>query len=136
MGNYKLINLDIKGDDRGSLIALEAEKNIPFEIKRVYYIFGTKCGVIRGKHAHKRLKQLVICTSGNCKFKLDDGKSKEIVSLSKPNEALYIDNLIWREMFDFSPDCVLMVLADEVYNEKDYIRNYNEFLKEVNNVYA
>lgn len=136
MGNYKLINLDIKGDDRGSLIALEAEKNIPFEIKRVYFIFETKGGVIRGKHAHKRLKQLVICTSGNCKFKLDDGKNKEIVSLSKPNEALYIDNLIWREMFDFSPDCVLLILASEYYDENEYIRDYSTFIKEVNNVYS
>lgn len=131
---YKLLDLEIMGDERGSLISLEAKKNIPFEIKRVYYIFGTKEGVIRGKHAHKNLKQVVICTSGSCKFLLNDGKNKEIIELSKPNVGLYLDNLIWREMFDFSPNCVLMVIASEYYEPKEYIKDYNEFLKEAKSV--
>lgn len=129
--DYKLINLDIMGDDRGSLISLETGKNIPFDIKRVYYIFGTKKGVTRGKHAHGGLKQLVVCTSGSCKFLLDDGVKKEVVELSSPDVGLYIGTLMWREMFDFSPDCVLMVLASEYYDENEYIRNYDKFLKEV-----
>jgi len=126
---YKLVNLQVFGDKDGSLISLESNKNVPFDIKRVYYIFGTAQGVRRGKHAHQRLKQLVICTSGSCKFLLDDGKSKDIVELSKPNEGLFLESLVWREMFDFSPDCVLMVLASAHYDEEEYIRNYDEFLE-------
>lgn len=129
--DYKLINLDIMGDDRGSLISLETGKNITFDIKRVYYIFGTKKGVTRGKHAHGSLKQLVVCTSGSCKFLLDDGMKKEVVLLSSPDVGLYIGTFIWREMFDFSSDCVLMVLASEHYDEKEYIRDYDKFIKEI-----
>ena len=130
--NYELIDLKVMGDDRGSLISIESNKNIPFDIKRIYYIFQTKLGVTRGKHAHKKLKQLAVCTSGSCKFLLDDGNKKEIVELSKPDIGLYIGKLIWREMFDFSSDCVLMVIADGYYDEKEYLRNYEDFLKEVN----
>lgn len=127
--DYKLIKLSIKGDDTGSLVSLESNRDIPFEIKRVYYIFDTAKDVIRGRHAHKKLKQLVVCTSGYCKFLLDDGRKKETVELSKPDVGLYLGNGIWREMFDFTPDCVLMVLASEYYDENEYIRNYDEFLK-------
>jgi dTDP-4-dehydrorhamnose 3,5-epimerase-like enzyme len=128
MQNIKLLNLKINGDERGSLIALEENHNVDFDIKRVYYIFGTKEGVRRGYHAHKNLKQLCICVSGNCKFLLDDGKNKKEILLDSPTKGLYIDGLIWREMFDFSPDAVLMVLANEYYNPDDYIKDYNEFL--------
>jgi dTDP-4-dehydrorhamnose 3,5-epimerase-like enzyme len=128
---HKLINLKIIGDHRGSLISLEGSKNIPFEIKRVYYIFDNKDDVRRGYHAHKKLSQLAVCVSGSCKFLLDDGVSKEIISLNSPSEGLMITGLVWREMFDFSSDCVLMVFADSEYDESDYIRNYDEFLREV-----
>ncbi len=128
----KLINFDIKGDARGSLIALEKEHNVPFDIKRVYYIFDTKDGVRRGYHAHNNLQQLAICVKGSCKFLLDDGISQEIYTLDKPTIGLYLEGLIWREMFDFSPDCVLMILADAYYDETDYIRDYQSFLEQVN----
>jgi len=127
-----IINFEIKGDERGSLISLEENKNIPFDIKRVYYIFGTKIGVRRGFHAHKKLKQLLVCVSGSCKILLDDGKSKEEISLDNPSKGLLIESMIWREMFDFSPDCVLMVLANEVYDENDYLRDYQQFLSYLN----
>ena len=127
--NIELIDFKIKGDDRGSLIALESNKNIPFEIKRVYYIFGTKENVIRGKHAHKRLKQVAVCLNGSCKFRLDDGTQKKTVTLDTPTQGLIIREMIWREMYDFSEDCVLMVLASELYEEDDYIRDYEVFLK-------
>jgi dTDP-4-dehydrorhamnose 3,5-epimerase-like enzyme len=126
-----LINFKIMGDDRGSLIALEENHNVPFDVKRVYYIFGTKEGVRRGYHAHKDLKQLAICMSGSCKFLLDDGKQKEHIELTSPTQGLLIEGLIWREMYDFSSDCVLMVLADAYYDENDYIREYDNFLKVV-----
>lgn len=128
----QLIKFEIKGDARGSLIALEKEHNVPFDIKRVYYIFDTTDGVRRGFHAHKNLKQLAICVKGSCKFLLDDGRDKNIYNLNEPTKGLYIEGLIWREMFDFSPDCVLMVLADAYYDEADYIRDYADFLAEVN----
>jgi len=122
------------GDERGSLVALEEIKSVPFSIKRLYYIFGTKKGVIRGLHAHKALKQVMLCVTGYCRVKLDDGISSESVCLDSPTEGLYVEGLIWREMYDFSPDCVLLVIASEHYDEDDYIRNYNDFIKLAENV--
>lgn len=119
------------GDERGQLVALEEIKDIPFEIKRVYYIYDTLPDVRRGFHAHKKLKQLLVCTSGKCKILLDDGENKEVVILNKPTEGLFVEGCIWREMFDFSPGAVLMVLASDYYDESDYIRNYEEFLSYV-----
>lgn len=121
------------GDERGQLVALEEFKDIPFKIKRVYYMYyDTAQGVTRGYHAHKSLQQILICIHGSCKICLDNGKEKKVVPLEKPYEGLYVSNAMWREMFDFSPDAVLMVLASELYDESDYIRDYDEFLKFVN----
>lgn len=117
------------GDSRGQLVAIEQKKDIPFEIKRVYFIYDTINGVRRGFHAHKKLEQLLICTSGSCKVLLDNGDNKEIAVLDKPTKGLLVSGCIWREMFDFSPDAVLMVLASDYYDETDYIRDYEEFLK-------
>ena len=126
----EFIDFDIKGDDRGNLIAIEQLKNVPFEIKRVYYIFNTKEGVRRGFHAHKNLKQIAVCIQGSCKFLLDDGKEKiDGILLDSPEKALLIEDLVWREMYDFSENCVLLILASEYYDEDDYIRNYDEFVK-------
>lgn len=120
------------GDDRGMLVALEEYRDIPFEIKRVYYMYDTGEGVHRGFHAHKSLEQILICIHGSCKVLLDNGEEKKIVSLEKQYEGLYVSNDMWREMYDFSPDAVLLVLASDYYNESDYIRNYDEFLKYAN----
>ena len=117
------------GDERGQLVALEAGHDVPFEIKRVYYMYDTGEGVIRGCHAHKKLDQVLICLKGSCKIMLDNGMEKETVSLEKPYEGLYITGNIWREMYDFTPDAVLIVLASEPYNEDDYIRDYDAFLR-------
>ena len=120
------------GDDRGMLVALEEYNDIPFEIKRVYYMYDTKREIHRGFHAHKNLKQILICIHGSCKVLLDNGKEKKIVFLEKPYEGLYISNDMWREMYDFSQDAVLLVLASEIYKEDDYIRDYEEFLRFIN----
>lgn len=117
------------GDERGSLVALEGEKTVPFNIKRVYYIFGTQQGVARGFHAHLNLQQVAICVTGRCRMILDDGTDREEAWLDSPTKGLVIGNSVWREMHDFSPDCVLLVLASEHYDESDYIRNYDEFAK-------
>ena len=119
------------GDDRGQLVALEEFKDIPFEIKRVYYMYDTGEGVHRGFHAHRSLEQILICIHGSCKVLLDNGTEKKVISLEKPYEGLYIANDIWREMYDFSSDAVLLVLASDFYKEEDYIRDYDVFLKEV-----
>lgn len=129
----KLIDFPPLGDDRGSLVALEANKTIPFEIKRVYYIFGTKPGVARGFHAHKDLKQVAVCVTGSCRMLLDDGRHKEEVLLDSPTKGVLIEELVWREMHEFTPDCVLLVLASEHYDEADYIRDYSVFLDIVKN---
>lgn len=130
----EIINFAVMGDDDGRLIALEENKNIPFDIKRVYYIFDTKSGFVRGKHAHKNLQQILICVNGSCTILLDDGTEKVEVSLDCPNKGLIIKNHIWREMYNFSSDCVLMVLANQYYDEKDYIRIYQDFLDYVGNL--
>ncbi|MER0432385.1 sugar 3,4-ketoisomerase [Aeromonas caviae] len=132
MALANLIHLPVLGDDRGSLIALEGNKNIPFDIKRIYYIYGTKTGVSRGFHAHKALKQVAIAVSGSCRFILDDGIEREDILLNDPAQGLLIESFMWREMHDFSDDCVLMVLANQLYDEDDYIRNYDEFISLTN----
>jgi dTDP-4-dehydrorhamnose 3,5-epimerase-like enzyme len=126
--DINIVHLEEHGDNRGTLIALEQMANIHFEIKRVYYMFDTVSGVRRGFHAHKCLKQMLICVHGSCKILLDDGSEKQEVLLDKPNKGLIIESNIWREMFDFSEDAVLMVVASELYDESDYIRNYDDFI--------
>lgn len=132
MSLIKLIDLPVLGDERGALVALEANSHIPFSIVRVYYIYDTAQGVARGFHAHKALKQVAICLKGSCRFVMDDGENKQDVILATPNKGLLIDSMQWHEMHDFSDDCVLMVLADQVYDESDYIREYSTFIETVN----
>tara|TARA_A100001035_G_C27544628_1_gene391257 strand:+ start:138 stop:542 length:405 start_codon:yes stop_codon:yes gene_type:complete len=115
------------GDHRGSLVAIEENKIVPFNIKRVYYMFNTIKGVVRGKHAHLQLKQIMLCVTGNCRITLDNGFSRESVILDSPTKGLLLEGLIWREMSDFSDDCLLLVLASDFYDEDDYIRDYDEF---------
>ena len=117
------------GDDRGQLVAIEAMKDLPLPIDRVYYIYDTLPGVRRGFHAHKCLQQILLCVNGSCKIHLDNGHETAEVLLDKPNEGLYIANNMWREMYDFTPGTVLLVLASEYYDEADYIRNYDDFIK-------
>lgn len=125
----QLIDFEFKGDDRGKLIALEgASDKVPFEVKRFYYIYDTTPGTIRGKHAHRNLKQVLVCPSGACTIvcEMPDGTRSEY-RLDWPNKGLLIEGLVWREMKEFSKDAVLMVLASEHYDESDYIRNYDSF---------
>ena len=126
-----LIAFPVHGDHSGSLVALEKGADFPFEIKRVYYIWGTAPDVVRGKHSHRNLEQVVVCTSGSCDFTLDDGSRRETYRLDSPAVGLHIKSNLWREFTNFSPGCVVMVLASEHYNEGDYIRDYGEFLRSV-----
>lgn len=127
MPNFKKIKFKVFGDRRGKLISLEAMRNVPFEIKRVYYIFDTKEDVDRGNHSHPKLNQIVVCLSGSCKFYLEDKCSRKTLKLNKPSDGLFIGKDVWRRMFDFSSDCVLMVLADDYYIEEEYNRDYKKF---------
>lgn len=131
MSLIKLIDFPALGDDRGSLVALESNNSVPFDIKRVYYLFGTQEGVSRGFHAHKALKQVAVCVTGKCKMFLDDGKEKDEVWLDSSTKGVVIEKMVWHEMHDFSADCVLLVLASEYYDEADYIRDYDDFIEKV-----
>lgn len=133
--NVQPLTLPLHGDERGKLIALEAlSEFVPFEIKRSYFIYDTTPGTIRGRHAHRQLKQLLICVSGACtiEYEMPDGTKGE-GRLDWPDKALLIEGLVWRDMKDFSKDAVLLVLASEHYDESDYIRNYEAF-KEIGRV--
>jgi dTDP-4-dehydrorhamnose 3,5-epimerase-like enzyme len=128
------IPLLMHGDSRGMLIALEQDGNVPFVIRRVYYIFATRSDVHRGRHAHRHLTQLAVAVRGSVTFLLDDGSGAVEVVLDDPSQGLLLGSMVWRELYDFSDDCVLMVLADHVFDRDDYITDYAEFLREVNGV--
>lgn len=122
----------VLGDHRGQLVAIEGQQDVPFAVKRVFYIYGTQPGVPRGQHSHYKTQQYLIAVSGACKVTLDDGKQKYTYELNRPNIGLFQDALVWGSMHDFTPDCVLLVLASEHYDEADYIRNYDDFIKVIN----
>lgn len=129
MSLVKRISFKNLGDSRGDLVSFEENKNVPFSIERVYCIINTALGESRGFHAHKELKQVLICLKGSCDLLLDNGKLRESVKLDSFQSGVFIDSFLWREMHNFSSDCVLLVLASHKYDESDYIRDYSEFLK-------
>lgn len=117
-------------DGRGTLSVGEMGREIPFPVRRVYYIYDVPSpGIRRGYHSHKVLRQLCLCLGGSCTMMLDDGKERKDFVLDRPDQALYIGPGIWREMYDFTEGAVLMVLASEEYDEDDYIRDYDEFMR-------
>jgi dTDP-4-dehydrorhamnose 3,5-epimerase-like enzyme len=126
--NCALHSHRVAGDQRGSLVALQETHEIPFEIKRVYLVYDTQPGVERGHHAHKSLEQWAVCVSGSCLFTVDDGHERRDVVLDSPEKGLHIGSGIWREMRDFTPGAVLMVIASTQYDLDDYIRSYDDFL--------
>ncbi|BEJ68309.1 WxcM-like domain-containing protein [Campylobacter coli] len=130
--NYKMLNFNAKSDNRGSLIALENLKEIPFEIKRIYYIYDTKPEFPRGAHAHRELEQVLIMMEGSCELVLNDGKNIKNIILNRPDMGIFIGKNMWREMKNFSYGAKLLVLASDFYNEKEYIRDYEEFLRNIN----
>ena len=132
MSLIEWVELPNLGDDRGSLMVLESNKNVPFEVKRIYYILDAKPDVPRGFHAHKELTQLAFCIKGSCNMIMDNGIENQQVSIDKSNVGLIIPPMVWHEMHDFSEDCVMLVLASAQYDEADYIRDYDEFINEAN----
>lgn len=125
--NSRMIDLEVKTDGRGKLIPLEYPTQLGFPLKRIYYIYDVNNNITRGYHSHRELDQLLIAVSGSLKVRIKTPFSEEIHTLDDPAKGLYIGPMIWREMFDFSDDAVLLVLASHEYDESDYIRNYDQY---------
>ena len=125
----KIIDLRKISDPRGNLTPIEGGADIPFDIKRVYYLYDVPGGESRGAHAHKELQQLIVAANGSFTITLDDGKKKNVFTLNRPYQGLLIVPGIWRDLDDFSSGAVLLCLASEHYVESDYIRDYDDFLK-------
>lgn len=130
----KLIEFPQKGDERGQLVIVEGNKDIPFDIKRVFYIYGSDHDVIRGRHANYKSEFVLINVAGTSKVKVDDGIHQKIIELSHPHMGIYLPKLVWKDMYDFSEDSVLLVLASEHYDAQEYIRDYDEFLSVINEI--
>lgn len=126
----KLVFADL-GDERGKLVVAEGEIDIPFEIKRVFYIYGSDSDVVGGQHANRESEFVLINVAGSSKVMITDGENREIVELSRPMDGVYIPRMIWKEMYDFSPDSVLLVLASTHYDGSEYIRDYDEYVREL-----
>ncbi len=120
------------GDERGKLVVLEGKRNIPIPIKRVFYIYGSDDTVVRGQHANRESEFVLINVAGESKVRITDGTEEFIVELNKPMMGVYIPRMIWKDMYDFSADSVLLVLASTYYDAKEYIRDFEEYLKEMN----
>lgn len=130
-GNYKLLKFQEKGDQRGHLVIIEGGKEIPFAIKRIFYIYGSDARVTRGQHANRETEFVLINIAGSSKVKIYDGKNSEIIKLDKPHMGVYLPRMVWKDMYDFSPDSILLVLASEYYDPKEYIRDLVEYEEEI-----
>lgn len=129
---YKIFEFAELGDERGNLVVIEGEsKDIPFDIKRVFYIYGSDKDVVRGQHANRETEFLLVNVAGTSKVRVDNGTESEVIELNKPRMGLYIPTMLWKDMYDFSEDSVLLVLASRHYDGKEYIRNYEDYLKEI-----
>lgn len=125
----RLLDFKDLGDERGKLVVIEGSQDIPFEIKRVFYIYGSDSEVVRGQHANKESEFVLVNVAGKSKVRVTDGIGEQTVELNKPMQAIYIPKMIWKDMFDFSSDSVLLCLASTHYDGKEYIRNYDDYLK-------
>ena len=125
----KLLSFEQKGDARGHLVIIEGNQDIPFDIKRVFYIYGSDKDVIRGRHANYNSEFVLINVAGTSKVKVDDGTNQKVFDLDRPHIGIYLPKLVWKDMYDFSEDSVLLVLASEHYDGNEYIRDYDEYLE-------
>ena len=133
MNSVQMLEFSQKGDERGHLVIVEGMEDVPFEIKRIFYIYGSDKDVVRGQHANRESEFVLINVAGTSKIKVKDGKGNEaIYSLNRPHTGIYLPKMVWKEMYDFSPDSVLLCLASTHYDGKEYIRNYEEFVKIIN----
>jgi hypothetical protein len=128
-GQIRLLEWKDLGDERGNLVVVEGNMDIPFEIKRIFYIYGSDDTVVRGQHANRLSEFVMINVSGTSKVKVDNGEESRVIELNRPRMGLYLKNNIWKDMYDFSADSILLVLASEHYDESEYIRDYQEYLR-------
>ena len=128
---YRILEFAEHGDERGNLVIAEGGQDIPFEIKRVFYMYGSDPDIIRGQHANRQSEFVLINVGGTSKVKVDNGFETDVIELNKPRMGLYIPTMMWKDMYDFSEDSILLVLASTHYDATEYIRDYDEFLKEV-----
>lgn len=132
MNKVKMLEFPQRGDERGHLVIVEGENDVPFEIKRVFYIYGSEKDVVRGQHANRESEFVLINVAGKSKVKVKDGEGNEaIYCLNRPHTGIYLPTMVWKDMYDFTPDSVLLVLASTHYNADEYIRDYDEFVKEI-----
>ena len=132
MNKVRMLEFPQRGDQRGHLVVVEGNQDIPFEIKRVFYIYGSDAEVVRGQHANRLTEFVLINVAGRSKVRVADGEGNEaIYCLNRPHTGIYLPTVIWKDMYDFSEDSVLLVLASEHYDASEYIRNYEEFEKEI-----
>ena len=130
INDMKLIQFPQLGDERGGLVVIESQETIPFEIKRVFYVYGSDSQVVRGQHANRFTDFVLINVSGTSRVKVIDGfETQYVVNLDKPHHGIYLPHMLWKDMYDFSPDSVLLVLASNHYDGTEYIRDYKEFLR-------
>ncbi len=129
--NYQMLQLPTFGGDLGYLVPIEKGEQFPFDVKRVFYVWGAPGELTRGKHAHRRVEQVAICLAGSCDFTLNDGHSVVTVHLNSPQLGVHIGTYIWGEFSNCSPDCILLVIASDYFDESEYIRDYDQFIKEV-----
>ena len=127
----KVLNFADLGDERGKLVVVEGNQYIPFKIERVFYIYGSDSEVVRGQHANRESEFVLINVGGTSKVRIDNGHSEAVIELNKPMMGLYIPTMVWKDMYDFSEDSILLVLASTHYNGKEYIRDYEEYKKEM-----
>lgn len=127
----KLIEFIQRGDENGYLVAIENGREIPFDIKRVFYIYGTNGDIVRGQHSNRKSEFVLICLSGSAKVRVDYGDKEEVYELNVPNKGLYVPQMLWKDMYDFSSDAVLLVLSNELYDAEEYIRDKQEYYKEI-----
>lgn len=128
---YRMLEFAEVGDKRGKLVAIEGESTIPFRIERVFYIFGSDAEIIRGRHANRESEFVLINVAGRSKVRVTDGVREETVTLSRPTQGIYLPRMVWKDMYDFSPDSVLLVLASAHYDAAEYIRDFTEYLRMV-----
>lgn len=135
MNKVQMLDFPQRGDERGHLVIVEGEMDVPFEIKRVFYIYGSDADVVRGCHANRRTEFVLINVAGSSKVKVKDGEGNEaIFCLNRPHTGIYLPTMVWKEMYDFSEDSVLLVLASEHYDPEEYIRDFDRFVEEIHTI--
>ena len=132
INDVRMLEFKEHGDERGYLVVVEGERDLPFKIQRLFYIYCSDPDVVRGEHANRNSQFVLINVAGTSKIRVKDGLGNEIIfCLNRPHTGIYLPSMVWKDMYDFSKDAVLLCISSEHYDEKEYIRDYNEFVREV-----